>query len=261
MNMKKFLLSLVALMAFGTSAWADGITIPDARIAASRFSKLKVTVESTTPYRDLQFDLTLPEGITLKDATNGGTVVDEASNHVLKFEADADNASLIHFVVVDAIIDIDQNIDETTITAEQKANYGKTFTNGIVVEIPINAAADFQGTKTANLSNINASFDNGASAFTTAGTGTFDIKAVLLGDVDDSGVVNVNDALWIAEFSLGQVETGFVEEAAYVDTDEAINVNDALRAAEIALGSSASVKKMFKDVDVDEEESNELDPE
>ena len=258
--MKKFLLSLVALMAFGASAWAeDGVTIPNARIAASRFAKLKVTVESTTPYRDLQFDLSLPEGITLKDATNGGTVVDEASNHVVKYYAEG---STIHFAVVDAIIDIDQDIDAETITAEQKANYGKTFTNGIVVEIPINAADDFQGTKTANLTNVNASFDNGTSAFETAGTSSFVIKSVILGDVNDDEHVDPTDALNIKLHYLDATPSDFIEEAGYItEGDEAIDPTDALEAMYIYL-NSAGVKKMRNDkVNVEKEKVSELDPE
>lgn len=248
--MKKLLLSLVALMAIGVSAWADGVTVPQTRIAATRFSKLKVTLESTNSYRDLQFDLTLPEGITLKNEA-GGIVTDAASGHTIAYNAQEGGA--IRFVVVDNII---ESADQTATSADA-ATYGKSLSSGIIVEIPINADATFAGTKQATLANMSTSADDGTMVPLTEGT--FDIKAVLLGDVDDSGVVNVNDALWIAEFSLGQIETGFVEEAAYVDTNEDINVNDAVRTAEIALGGGASSIKKRTDDNIDMENS-ELDP-
>ena len=254
--MKKVLLSLVALLAMSVSAWADGVTVPSpTRIAASRFSKLKVTLESTTPYRDLQFDLTLPAGITLKDEA-GGTVVDEASNHVLQYNAEG---STIHFVVVDAVINASQNYDSETFPAAEKENYGKTLSNGVIVEIPINAAATFTGEQQATLANMKVSKDDGTNFNLT--DGTFNIKAVLLGDVDDDGKVTVNDALWIAEYSIELVETGFVEEAAYVDTNETIDVNDAVRAAEISLEDEpSSVKKRFEE-NLRVGENDELDPE
>ena len=176
--MKKVLLSLVALMAIGVSAWADGVTVPQTRIAATRFSKLKVTLESTTPYRDLQFDLTLPEGITLKDAEKGGTVTDLASGHTIAYNAQEGGA--IRFLVVDNII---ESTDQTATSADA-STYGKSLASGIIVEIPINADATFAGTKQATIANMSTSADDGTMVPLTEGT--FDIKAVLLGDVDDS---------------------------------------------------------------------------
>lgn len=255
--MKKLLLSLFALMTIGVNAWADGtVTVPNSRIAPSRFTTLEVTLSSSSnAYRDLQFDLTLPEGITLKDAT-GGTVVDAASNHVVDYKAEG---STIHFVVVDAVANLYDGTDATNYAIGQvpnATNYGKTLSDGIVIEIPVSAAASFTGEKSATLSNVKSSTDAGANV--NLANADFTIKYILLGDVDDSGVVNVNDALWIAEFSLDKVNPGFVKAAAYVDPDEAINVNDALRAAEIALGDSP-VKRSFGEKSV--KEPSELDPE
>lgn len=257
--MKKFLLSLVALMTIGVSAWADGVTVPQTRIAASRFSKLKVTLESTTPYRDLQFDLTLPEGITLKDTENGGTVVDEASNHVIQYAAEG---STLHFVVVDAIADVYDGTDATNYTGENlpdKDSYGKTFTSGIIVEIPINAAATFSGTQTASLANLSTSNDAGDKVDLT--DGSFNIKAVLLGDVNDDGFVDPTDALNIQYFYLNDVPDDFVEEAGYVtEEDEEIDPTDALEVQYIYLESG--VKKMRNgDVVVKKDDVSTLDPE
>ena len=257
--MKKLLLSLFALMAIGVSAWADGtVTVPDSKIAATRFTKLQVTLASSSnAYRDLQFDLTLPEGITLKDAT-GGTVVDEASNHIVDYKAEG---STIHFVVVDAVANLYDGSDATNYgigEVPNATNYGKTLSDGIVVEIPVTAAASFTGTQTAQLSNVKSSTDAGANV--NLDGNSFTIKAVLLGDVDDNGKVNANDALWIAEYAVRIFEPGFVESAAYIDDNESINANDALRAAEIAVGSASSpVKRVFNESS--EAEDNELDPE
>ena len=238
------------------SAWADGVTVPSpTRIAASRFSKLKVTLVSTTPYRDLQFDLTLPAGITLKDEA-GGTVVDEASNHVLQYNAEG---STIHFVVVDAVINASQNYDSETFPAAEKENYGKILSNGVIVEIPINAAATFTGTQQANLANMKVSKDDGTNINLT--DGNFDIKAILLGDVNDDGKVDPTDALNIQLNFLEATPSDFIEEAGYVNEDEVVDPTDALEVQYIYLGSG--VKRMLDmdvDVDVEEDESSELDP-
>lgn len=260
--MKKLLLSLFALMAIGVSAWADGtVTVPNSRIAASRFTKLQVTLASSSnAYRDLQFDLTLPEGITLKDEA-GGTVVDEASNHIIDYKAEG---STIHFVVVDAVANLYDGTDATNYAIGQvpnATNYGKTLSDGIVVEIPVSAAASFTGEKSATLSNVKSSTDAGANV--NLANADFTIKAILLGDVNDDTHVDPTDALNIQLHYLEATPSDFVEAAGYVNDDEAVDPTDALEVQLIYL--SSGVKRMVEDVDVEdveveEDENSELDP-
>ena len=70
---KKVLLFLAALLSIG-SAWAENVvTIPDAEIKSGAEGELLLTIENNdgTDYRDFEFDITLPEGISFKTGTNG----------------------------------------------------------------------------------------------------------------------------------------------------------------------------------------------
>lgn len=223
------------------SAWAQGtagtVNVPETRIVASRYSKLKVTLQSSTPYRDLQFDLTLPEGITLKDAEKGGTVTDLASGHTIAYNAQEGGA--IRFVVVDNII---ESADQTATSADA-ATYGKSLSSGIIVEIPINAAATFAGTKQATLANMSTSKEDGERVDLTEGT--FDIKINLLGDVNEDDDVDVQDiVVLIDKIQLGNPPV-FNEGAADIDNDELWDVQDVTGIVSIIQGSSGNVKKMF----------------
>lgn len=68
--MKKFLLSLVALMTFGVSAWADGVTVEDVIIRKGKSASAFVTMTTDAAfYSGFSFDLVLPEGITCSEMT------------------------------------------------------------------------------------------------------------------------------------------------------------------------------------------------
>ena len=77
MKMKKGLLTMLALLSMGSSAFAQGtVNVPTVKrtagdvkevsVVASRQGKVKIELQNNADYRDLQFDITLPEGITLQ---------------------------------------------------------------------------------------------------------------------------------------------------------------------------------------------------
>lgn len=82
--MKKLLLSLVALMAIGISAWADGLSIADAEVMPGQTTIIQLYLENTsgTKYRDFGFTFNLPEGLTRdvsKDGITPGENLQEAA--------------------------------------------------------------------------------------------------------------------------------------------------------------------------------------
>ena len=90
---KKVLLFLAALLSIG-SAWAeDEITVPNVEIRLGQEGNMEIKLTKTTEtyYRDFEFVLSLPEGITVeKTIPDGstipqpaGTVGDAASHHTV----------------------------------------------------------------------------------------------------------------------------------------------------------------------------------
>ena len=216
MKMKKGLLTMLALLSMG-SVFAQDYSVPDARVAASRMSALHVTLGTEAIYRDLQFDLTLPEGIALADE-KGGVVKDAASKHTVAFNAlgETDGKQTVRFVVYND---------------GQDDNVAEKFGSGILVDIPIVAASSYEGTKEASLSGVFTSNDVAESLPVTVSP--FNIKAVLLGDVNDNGLVEIADAVAVVNNVTGKENEVFVKEAADVNGN-AVSYDDDAKIGEIA---------------------------
>ena len=75
--MKKLLLSLIALLGIGVYAMADEVTVNNVQIKQGKSATMQISlnITSATQYRDFQFDLSLPEGITVGTRVAGTTTV------------------------------------------------------------------------------------------------------------------------------------------------------------------------------------------
>ena len=243
--MKKFLLSMLTLLG-ATSVWAQSVTVPATRVAQQRTNVLKVTLSSASDTRDLQFDLTLPEGISLVE--NAGTVLDAAAGHVIQYHQ-AQTGGPIRFVVVDALVEE----GNPTATSADAATYGKKFSNGVLVEIPVLAAADFTGNPAvAHVTNLYISNDAGKNVSADPANFDFNIFMNLLGDVDENGAVEVTDVLLTADVVLneGVAPANFKNrEAGNIELNDVINVTDVLGIADIILSGSNPAKEMMEDVE------------
>lgn len=244
MKMKKGLLTMLALLSMGSSAFAQGtVNVPTVKrtagevkevsVVASRQGKVKIELANGTTYRDLQFDLTLPAGITV--ATEGGVVKDAAAQHTVAFNAVADNK--VRFVVYN----------------DGQDGAAEKFADGIVVEIPVEVAADFTGTQAATLDNILTS-DDAANSSIVIADANFNFRAMLLGDVTDDGAVDMADAQALVSYIFGSAPAIFVEEAGDVEMNSAVDMADAQSVVSKIFAPSAKqyVKKYVE---------NELDPE
>ena len=221
-----------------TSVWAQSFSGPDTRVVPQRTNVLQVTLTGANANRDLQFDLTLPEGISLVE--DAGTVMDAAAGHVVQYHQ-AQDGGPIRFVVVDALVES----DDQSATSADPNTYGKQFSNGVLVEIPVLAAEGFDATEEtpakANVTNLYISKEDGTEFSKTPLS--FDINLImnLLGDVNEDGKVNVTDIMAVASRIKGTPTTPFNEGAANYNNDAAINVTDIMGIATIIKGGSAIV--------------------
>ena len=232
-----------------TSVWAQSVTVPDTRVAQQRTNVLKVTLSSASDTRDLQFDLTLPTGISLVE--NGGTVMDAAAGHVIQYQAQTDGS--IRFVVVDAIVDY----DDPTATSADAATYGKKFSEGVLVEIPVLAAADFDGNPAvAQVTNLYISNDDGQNVSADPANFEFNIIMNLLGDVNEDGDVDIQDIVTLISKIQKESPNPFNTGAADVYLDESYDVQDVVGIVDIIQESPISSAKEFV-----EEVESEIEPE
>lgn len=256
--MKKVLLTLLTVL--GVSSAMAQVSAPDAKIATARKSVLQIQLSTADTYRDLQFDLCLPGGIT---ASQGGVVKDAATGHVVAYEpVTVDGADAIRFVVVDAIVNY-ENQDATSVTGD----YGKKFGSGVLVEIPVDADNSFTETAQAFLKNVNTSDDNGNNV--SVESSNFDIEWVLLGDVNANNIIDIADAVAVVNNVTGKENEVFVREAADVngnatsyDDVKVGEIADAVAIVNLVVGKTDTESGSAKanNVEVTESIEDTLDP-
>ena len=248
MKMKKGLLTMLALLSMGSSAFAQTVNVPtvvrkagevkEVSVVANRQGTVKIELQGGANYRDLQFDITLPEGITLADETNGGSLAIE-TDHAVGFATQTASGA-VRFVLY----------SET----------GAKLSDAILLEIPVIVANTFTGTQPAALTNVLTSNDAADTSIGIA-DGNFNFRACLLGDVDDSGEVDLTDASVLVYKYFGTTPSVFVDEVAYVNNDAVIDLTDASSVVYLYFGNSSSAKDAFVEEDIVKEDFIELDPE
>lgn len=77
---KKLLLSVAVLFSSMLGFAQNSLSMDDVKIAPGQTAQVSVNLNNSTAYTAFQFDMTLPEGITVKEAT----LADRASGHTLK---------------------------------------------------------------------------------------------------------------------------------------------------------------------------------
>lgn len=217
---------------------------------------IKIELTGSSNCRDMQFDLTLPAGITLANAPTDSEPVKmveaKDANHVLFYALDGQTVKI---AVVDKVAALGADVKAGEV--ENATSYGQYLANDIVFELPIAVASDFN-TNQATIANLVFTDDDATvkDNLAVAGTTSFDIVALLLGDVTDDGAVNMGDAQAITFHSLGATPSVFIQEVGDVEENTKIDMGDAQRITFNFLDSSAKEAIFFEDVN-----ENELDPE
>ncbi|MBR5697583.1 MAG: hypothetical protein IKX44_03030 [Prevotella sp.] len=245
MKMKKGLLTMLALLSMGSSAFAQGtLDVPEVARATGNVKQVvvlesekkgtvKIRLAGTENYRDLQFDIKLPAGV---EAADGNVVIN--TDHAVESAVQASDAQTVRFVLY----------SET----------GANLSNDILLEIPVTVTGDVASVNNAKatLSNVLSSDANATTSIEVAGT-EFPFSVMKLGDVTDDGTVNSTDATAILYDTFNSRPATYVEEVADVNRDTRITATDAVGALYIYWNVSGSAKGIV----LEEEEDNELDPE
>ena len=169
-----------------------------------------------------QFDLTMPEGVTLtlkEDGTADATVTERTSTHTLSGTTTASGA--VRF------------------TAFSTKNALVTGTEGAVMNIRFDVDKNMaHGDYDVKFTNVQLTQKNG-SDLTTVYAPDFTLKmsvgAIALGDVNADGVVNVTDAISIIGYIVEERPTWFTESVADVNGDGFIDVADVVSVIDIVL--------------------------
>lgn len=187
------------------------LAINDAEAFTGKTLVLPILMNNTAEITGLQMDLYLPEGVTIAPNAKGKPLIELTDRmeeqYSLSNHAQSDGAIRIAGMSIEsepftgtegAIINVTLNIDEEMVDDDY------------TIELKNIVLSDVSGTYH-RLANTSA---------------TLTVKSYTLGDVDNSGDVNINDAVCIVNYILNKNLTTFVVAAADLDASGDININD-----------------------------------
>lgn len=158
----------------------------------------------------VQFDLYLPTGVTVATNTKGKLMVTTTSRM-------DGNYSITGSDMGDYVRIVGYSADSDPFTG----------TSGDILNVTLNIGNDVaDGNYTVRLKDIVLSDVNNTEHHPADVGGVLTVKSYTLGDVDNSGAVNINDVVCIINHILNRTTGTFIEEAADVDGSGVININD-----------------------------------
>jgi len=174
---------------------------------------IPVLLENENAYGSLEFDVTLPTGITLSQATKSDRLSDAFTLQTSSLGGN------IYKVLL-------YNINHQSISGN----------DGVLLNLVVNVGSVAKGDYEIVLSNIVASdVDASSSVYLADSYSILHVGDAMKGDVTGDGRVNVTDIMAVANYILKIPMTTFNEQAADVNGDERINVTDIMGIANIIL--------------------------
>ncbi|MBP5569647.1 MAG: leucine-rich repeat protein [Prevotella sp.] len=174
---------------------------------------LPILMNNEQQITGLQFDLVLPEGVIVTKKANG-------KNDITVTERMEEDYSLSS-----------NTMDEGSVRVTGLSGESIPFTgnSGAIVNVVLQvdesvAEGDYQ----VQVKNIVLSDVNGVAHKPATASCMLTVKSYVPGDVDDSGDININDAVCIVNYILNKPNAKFIPEAADLDGSGDININDAV---------------------------------
>ena len=174
---------------------------------------LPILMNNEQQITGLQFDLYLPEGITVAKKANG-------KNDITVTERMEEGYSLSNNSMDDGSVRV------TGLSMESTPFTGNS---GAIVNVELQVDESVaEGNYQIQVKNIILSDVNGVAHKPATASCELTVKSYIPGDVDNSGDININDAVCIVNYILNKPNANFIPEAADLDGSGDININDAV---------------------------------
>lgn len=202
---------IVEITNFGDPT-ANTLALSDVSGYKGKQVELPVALNNQHEITGLQFDLYLPDGVTIATKSNGKLMITTTSRMEGNYSVTGNIMENGNFVRVAGY-----SADSDPFTG----------TSGDILTITLNIGeyvAD--GDYPIYIRDIVLSDVNNTEYHPANAEGKLTVKSYTLGDVDNSGAVNINDVVCIINYILNRTNGVFIEEAADVDASGTININD-----------------------------------
>ena len=203
---------------------ADNLTISNFVVVQGvEGQEFTINLNNDYTYAAFQFDLYLPEGITV---SNDFSATDRLANGTdLQMQQQTDGS--YRFIAVPP--DLNSNI---------------TGTSGSIINITVTASSSVSfGSLTGYFRNIKLSDAKGEG--NTYNEMSFPVTVLKLGDVNDDGDVDIADAVCIVNHIVGKPNATFIEAAADANGDGDIDIADAVHIVNYVVGKINALAPKF----------------
>jgi hypothetical protein len=182
----------------------------DLATRAGKQPTLGIAMDNESQITALQFDLVLPEGVTVANDEDGMLI--SLSTRALKTHTIAKSV---------------QKDGSIRIICSSNNNAVFSGNEGSVVLVKLDISKDLaDGEYTVAVNNIELSSSDGIAFHPENAKATITVGGVIAGDVDNNGSVTVNDAVCIVRDILGLSNKTFVKAAADLDGNGSVTIND-----------------------------------
>ncbi len=207
--------TLLALLAMAGSATAQSLTAQGIEAKGGEEATLTVSLSGATGMTALQFNLSLPDGMTITDDATLGTAT---NGHSLSVQTLANGDRLF------VLYSMDMN----------------TFKDGELMRIPVTIGTDAM-TGDGKLYTVRTATAEAVSYTCAETTFAVTVKAddtpvaVKMGDANGDGTVDITDVVLMVNYILGRPSNHFFFEAADVNSSETIDITDVVGVVNIIL--------------------------
>ena len=195
-----------------TDPTANVLSVGNASGNKNKQAVLPIALTNEQEITGLQFDLYLPTGVTV------------ATNDKGKMLISTTNRMEESYTLTGSVMENGKYVRVVGYSGDSDPFTGSS---GDILEITLNIGeyvAD--GDYTVFIKDIVLSDVTNTEYHPANADGKLTLKSFTLGDVDDSGAVNINDVVCIINYILNKPNGVFIEEAADVDQNGSININD-----------------------------------
>ncbi len=200
--MKKIILFLIMLVGSSPLLAAD----TDVVFARLDGKTLNVSLTNTTTFVAFQMDIDLPEGVTVEAPVKGVRL--NENNFLLVYNTYDTEKNVVRVLAY--------NLTNSSISGENGENLFSMALSGT-------------GSEPITVSNIIFADNTPAEVFLS------DATAVITGDVNKSGTLELNDLIALTKFIIGDNTDGLDSDAADVNCDGTITVNDLIALVQILI--------------------------
>ena len=204
------------------------LTIADTEVCKGKQIILPVSMNNTESITALQFEVSLPEGVTISKCQ---LTERKGEDHTVSYKK------------------LSNGNYQVTAISLSKANFDGTAGAllNLTLDVDEGVTADDY---TISLTNIELTTANTQAVNPADVSATLTVSSVKIADADGNGKVSITDAVAIVSYILGDDMAGFVAAAADVDGNGKITITDAVAVVDMILSGSASAKMR---VEMDEE--------